>query len=76
MYNSKFYIFVQDLAEWIAEGLRAYGLDYVKVQNYSMLLDYPDSANPNLIRNKVLFEFYIYFFLNKATKCFNYFFIF
>ena len=46
-----FYKF-QDLAEWVAEGWRANGLDYVKVQTYSMLLDYPNSADPNLIRNK------------------------
>jgi hypothetical protein len=43
----------QELAEWIAEGWRAAGLDSVKVQTYSMLLDYPNPADPNLIRKTV-----------------------
>jgi hypothetical protein len=44
----------QDLAEWIAEGWRSEGLDSVKVQTYSMLLDYPDPSDPNLIRENII----------------------
>ena len=40
----------ENLAKWIAEEWRSVGLDEVRVEGYSMLLDYPDRDHPNLLK--------------------------
>ena len=40
----------ENLAQWIAEEWRSVGLDEVRVEGYSMLLDYPDRERPNYLR--------------------------
>ena len=40
----------ETLAEWIAEEWRSVGLDEVRVEGYSMLLDYPDKDKPNYLK--------------------------
>merc|ERR1719167_2037780 len=40
----------EHLANWIAAQWEAAGLDTVRVEGYSLLLDYPDKENPNYVR--------------------------
>ena len=40
----------ENLAQWIAEEWRSVGLDEVRVEGYSMLLDYPDRDHPNFLK--------------------------
>ncbi|XP_023326545.1 N-acetylated-alpha-linked acidic dipeptidase-like protein [Eurytemora carolleeae] len=40
----------KELAEWMAETWRSAGIDSVSIENYKILLDYPNSTDPNLIR--------------------------
>jgi len=38
------------LAQWVADQWTEAGLDSVRLESYSVLLDYPDPAQPNLVR--------------------------
>jgi len=40
----------QALVDWMVDTMRTFGLDSVRTESYKMLLDYPNSDNPNLIR--------------------------